>query len=128
MHSTDRRTRWIPLVAAVSLAVLGGGVAPASAEVPLIEAVKAGDTARLRELLGHQVDVNASGTHFRICQTGIGFMEYRRERRKLYDRGFSIGIHWSEAYQPCRVAAFRCGVCKTGRPQCSPAGFTGPDG
>ena len=60
MHSTDRRTRWIPLVAAVSLAVLGGGVAPAFADVPLIEAVKAGDTARVRELLGHQVDVNAS--------------------------------------------------------------------
>ena len=60
MQSTDRRQRWIPLVAAVSFAVLSGVIAPAFAEVPLIEAVKAGDTARLRELLGHQVDVNAS--------------------------------------------------------------------
>ncbi len=60
MHSTDRRHWWIPLAAAVSFAVLGGGIAPAFAEVPLIEAVKAGDTARLRDLLGHQVDVNAS--------------------------------------------------------------------
>ena len=60
MHSTDRRHWWIPLAAAVSFAVLGGAIAPAFAEVPLIEAVKAGDTARLRDLLGHQVDVNAS--------------------------------------------------------------------
>ena len=60
MHSTNWRHRWIPLVAAVSFAVLCGGVAPVFAEVPLIEAVKAGDTARLRVLLGQQVDVNAS--------------------------------------------------------------------
>ena len=60
MHSKDRRQGWIPLVAAVSFAVLSAGIAPAFADVPLIEAVKAGDTARLRDLLGHQVDVNAS--------------------------------------------------------------------
>ena len=61
MHSTDRRQqRWILFVAAVSFAVLSGGIAPAFAEGPLIEAVKAGDTARLRELLGQQVDVNVS--------------------------------------------------------------------
>ena len=60
MHSTDRRQWWIPLVAAVSFAVLSGGIAPAFAEGPLIEAVKTGDTARLRELLGQQVDVNVS--------------------------------------------------------------------
>ena len=53
------RSRQIMTVAALGLLLASGPAAAAATDVPLIDALKAGDPARVRTLVGQGVDVNA---------------------------------------------------------------------